>query len=184
MKKVLVFVLVLYLGRLLSGTVVLAAATPAATTSVKIDYALPYPGMLENNPFFFLKVLRDKIVVRLIADPVAKSFYLLLLADKRISAGQMLMNRGEQKLGATTIGEAEVYFAQAVDTALGAKSSGRDTTSLLAKLTVAAAKHEEVIGDLMNKVRGNDSVVMQKAHQQSLASGNRVREVFLQNWLK
>jgi len=170
MKKILVLVLLLYLGKLLTVSPVLA-----------IDYALPYPGMLPDSPVYFLKVLRDKAVVWLISDPVQKSFYQLFLADKRLAAGQMLFARGEKTLGAATVNEAEIYFGAAVDGALGAKSSGKNTKDLFAKLTVAAAKHAEVVGDLMNKVAGHDSRLMQTAHQQSLVSGNRVREVFWQN---
>ena len=34
--------------------------------SQRVNYELPYPGMLPDNPFYFLKVLRDGIVKLLI----------------------------------------------------------------------------------------------------------------------
>lgn len=107
---------------------------------VGVDYPLPYPGMLPDNPLYFLKVVRDRAVTLVIRDPVKKGFYLLLLSDKRVAAGKMLLEKGKEGVGATTMIKAQDYFDQAVD--IAAKQRNED---LLMKLAVAGAKHEEIL---------------------------------------
>lgn len=187
MKKILVFVLVLYIGRLFSSLPVLAAntATPSGqkinqVVTQKIDYTLPYPGVLPDNPIYFLKVLRDNVLLFLIQDRVQRSFYLIRLADKRVESAKMLLDKGETSLAAETAVQGEDYLTRAVDEAAGAKTEGRNVAELFAKLTVAGAKHDEVTGEMMVKLSGGDSQMMQRARQKNLDLRNRVREIFLQ----
>ena len=72
-------------------------ATETAKTS--IDYALPYPGILPGHPLYSVKMLRDRVMGWFITDPLKKAEFYLLLADKRINAGQFLVNYGKQQLG-------------------------------------------------------------------------------------
>ena len=37
-----------------------SAQTEAATDSAKINYDLPFPGILPDNPLYKLKILRDR----------------------------------------------------------------------------------------------------------------------------
>src|SRR5579883_115828 len=50
------------------------------------DYVLPYPGILPDNPFYFLKVLRDRLILFFISNPTKKSSFYLLQSDKRLEA--------------------------------------------------------------------------------------------------
>ncbi len=184
MKKVLVFLVVLYLA-LFSwiGRVKAIELVEAAATSV--EYPLPYPGMLPDSPFYFLKVARDSLVTWLIADPVKKSFYLVLLADKRVGAGEVLVNSGKTALGVATLIKAEEYYKQAVDLMINQNStlrlrSGQElktqnsqgVNDLLSKLVVAGAKHGEVLG----KISGVDVTT---ARQINAESRKRVMELLL-----
>ena len=80
---------------------------------VAIEYPLPYPGMLPNNPAYFFKVARDDVTSWFIFDPVTKAFYQLFLADKRLATGKSLMDTGDTKLGETTFNIAEDYYVNA-----------------------------------------------------------------------
>lgn len=184
MKKLFVglLVLVLYFGSVVFGGKVWA-----------IDYQLPYPGILPDSPVYFLKVARDRVTLWLVRDGEKRAFYLLFLADKRLSAGERLVNKQSLRssqaaglggksmsVGAVTAVKAEEYFGQAVDEALVVKSKGKNPTDLFAKLTVAAEKHREVIDSLAVKLSGRDSEQMVKAHLLNENSSNRVKEVFFQ----
>ena len=64
-----------------SKTVTQQTATQAGnvqmTTETTVKYELPYPGILPDNPLYFLKQIRDWIMERLITDPLKKiEFYM------------------------------------------------------------------------------------------------------------
>lgn len=153
------------------------AAVEAATPQ-DIEYSLPYPGLLPDSPLYIFKVLRDRVTLAVIRDPVKKAFYNLFLADKRLAAAEVLINSGKVGLGVTTVVQVEGYYARAVDGALSNLSKEK-ADELLSKLTVAGAKHAEVINSLTAKTTGKDFEQMQKAGQDNQNSRDRVMEVFL-----
>lgn len=147
-------------------------------TAVKsIDYALAYPGILPDSPLYFIKVIRDRVVSFLIQSPVKKSFYLLLLSDKRLAAGQVLINTGKSNVGVTTVVNGEEYFTEAVTTATEAKKQGKDVNELVAKLSVAGVKHDEVISELAKKVSGIEANQMSRAYDSNQKSREKTSEI-------
>ena len=90
------------------------AQTPVASPSPSpiIDYPLPYPGILPDNPLYLMKALRDRVVSIVISDPLKKAQFDLLMADVRLNAAQYLFAKGEEKysLAETTISKGENYF--------------------------------------------------------------------------
>ncbi len=146
------------------------ALEPVEAAATGVDYALPYPGMLPDNPLYFLKVARDQALGYFITDPTQKSFYFLLLSDKRLGAGAVLVKLGKQDLGKTTLSKGEQYFSAAVDLAIVAKKSGKDVSDLLAKLTIAGAKHSEIL----------TKSSADQAYHNNLQTRNRIMELLLQ----
>lgn len=119
-------------------------ATP--TASQTIDYALPYPGLLPDNPLYFLKQVRDWILDKLIMDPVKKSEFYILQADKRLSMGMLLDQSGKNSLGEETISKGEKYMSNAVQALLTMKSQGKDVPGYIVDhLTQALTKHAQVL---------------------------------------
>lgn len=129
-QKVLLFLVVLFFV----GRPVLAAG---------VEYNLAYPGMLPDSPFHVLKTTRDNLMEFLLRDPKQKAFYLLLLSDKRLAAGQALIAKKKTALGETTITKSQEYYTRSVDLALKVND-----IDLISKLVVAGTKHEEVIAGL------------------------------------
>lgn len=131
----------------------------SSTSSSKktIDYDLPYPGLLPDNPLYVLKAIRDKIVEILISDPIKKANFELLAADKRLNEGVSLFNKGEKKytLGETTISKGENYFEKGIAQVERAKKQGIITTDTSQRFHLASLKHREIIKSLINKSRGN-----------------------------
>src|SRR5260221_7243175 len=67
--------------------------SPTATSSptpTVVQYDLPYPGILPDNPLYTLKVIRDEVVSFFISDPLKKASFDILQADKRIGASLYL----------------------------------------------------------------------------------------------
>lgn len=105
---VFLFLALFVWGALLNSSVVYADSFPNY-------YSLPYPGILPDNPLYKLKVIRDFVMGFFISDPVKKSNYNLLMADKRTSASQILFDSGKQKLALDTISKAQNYYELAIE---------------------------------------------------------------------
>jgi len=141
MKK---FVLFSILASLLFPTLIFAAsATPA---SEPVRYELPYPGMLPDNPLYFLKQARDWILDKLIVDPVKKTEFYILQGDKRLAMGIQLAEAGNGILSEQIISKGEKYMNNAVQSLFALKTQGKDVPAYITDhVAQALAKHEEVI---------------------------------------
>lgn len=124
--------------------------TKQSTPSAIIKYDLAYPGMLPDNPLYKLKVLRDKIAVRLISDPQKKIDYYLLQTDKGILASAMLVDKGNVDLAAQTALKAEHNYTLLTQEQY--KLSKKLDDELFKKLKIASLKHQEVLASLVKRV--------------------------------
>jgi len=129
------------------------ALIPTASPSPTIDYFLPYPGILPDNPLYFMKALRDKVVSFFISDPLKKAEFDLLMADVRLNAAQYLFAKGESKysLAETTISKGENYFYNSLIMVNQAKQQGIQVNDFVSKLRTASQKHQQVIKELEGK---------------------------------
>lgn len=123
-------------------------------TETKVDYYLPYPGILPDHPLYWLKMVRDRVQLWLVTDNLQRAEKLLLYADKRLGAGWALIEGNKQDLGITTLTKAEKYLEQAVNLAqkLG---EGEAEVKFKAKLAKAIKKHEEVLNLIEGKTEPN-----------------------------
>jgi hypothetical protein len=141
-----------------------AEPSPEATVSPepKVGYYLPYPGILPDSFLYPLKMVRDRIWLWLTVEPVRKSEVLLLFADKRLKAGEALIEGGKEELGIETISKGEKYLEQAINQAEKAKVAGKETAALYEKLAQASLKHQEILGNLILKVPEQTQTVFQE----------------------
>src|SRR3989304_4320145 len=72
------------------------------TPAPLVEYDLPYPGILPDHPLYFLKLIRDKILILSARNLTKKSELYLLFADKHLSMGQLLRGKGNLDLSTTT----------------------------------------------------------------------------------
>lgn len=143
----LLFTLLIFPATVLSQTATVTARTQdQTTTTTKVEYELPYPGMLPDNPLYFVKQIRDWILDKLIADPVKKADFYILQGDKRLAMGVMLTTTGKAVLGEQVISKSEKYMNNAVQQLLGAKAKGQEVPGYIVDhLTRALAKHAELV---------------------------------------
>ena len=145
---------------------------PEATDSAKIDYFLPYPGMLPGSTLYPLKALRDRIIEFFISDPGKKAEFYILQADKRINAGVMLLEKGEGGLSETTVSKAEKYLERALNESERYKNKGRNVYWILGNIDKSIREHHEILHDLVDKSEGD----LAKKYSQSLELNNKLLE--------
>lgn len=127
----------------------------SSSSGVEVDYELPYPGLLPDSPLYFLRMIRDRIISILIADPLKKAEFNLLQADKRLNAGIYLMSKGNVSLAVSTISKAENYLGESLDKVEEAKKQGEDAGGIEGKLKNALKKHQQELSKILKKVGEN-----------------------------
>jgi len=132
-----------------------STASQSSKSETEIKYELPYPGLLPDNPLYFLRAIRDRVVSFLISDPLKKAEFNLLQADKRLNAGIYLLNKGKESLALSTVSKAENYFEQALGKLREAEKRGQDIGAMQGNLESALEKHEQELGNLVKKASVN-----------------------------
>jgi hypothetical protein len=144
--------------------------SPAVTpTPAKVDYYLAYPGILPDHFLYSIKMVRDRVLLFFTNEPLKKAELLLLFADKRLGAGQALIEGGKAELGVSTLTKAEKYLERAIEQAKVAKNAGKDTTAFYEKLRGATLKHQEVLEGVEQKVPEQAKPVIEELKKYSRA---------------
>ena len=125
-------------------------------TTVSVDYVLPYAGILPDHPLYLLKVLRDRIVDLFTNQPEKRVNFLLLMADKRLVMGELLVEKGNADLGHTTISKGENYFIRSASELSILRDTNKESAqNLEEKLEKAYLKHKEVVLGIESKLNKN-----------------------------
>lgn len=140
----------------------------SSSASPSSDYQLPYPGMLPDNPLYFLKVFRDSLTSFFINKPLDKANFDLLQSDKDVEASYLLVTQEEGKtaLSFQTFSQAQDYFDQAINEAENAKKQGYSTQDIANNLLLANKKHEQILEAIAK-------LTDQKNNQTFKSEGNR-----------
>lgn len=159
MKKILItlFLLFVFLFNLSSSLATNEKVLNTSSSSAEsetIDYALAYPGLLPNHPFYIVKVARDAIIRFFISDPFKRAEFDLLQADKRLNAGYFLFSNGpkEEKRAISTISKGENYFENAIKEAVEAEKQGRDINGFWENMFLSSKKHQQVLAELKENI--------------------------------
>jgi len=139
---------VYFINPVVAKDVTSIAGMPSSPTpsSVTVDYSMPYPGLLPDHPFYFLKAFRDRVLAFLISNPVKKADFDLLQSDKRIAASYLLVSQEKKiDLAQITFSKGENYFDETISQVRIAKQEGNDMRDFAHKLALANKKHEEIL---------------------------------------
>lgn len=129
----------------------MTASESSITTEQRINYELPYPGMLPDHPLYFLKAIRDSIVKFLINDDLKRAKFSLLNAEKRMFAGKMLIEKNRDEKGIDTLSKSNNYLTDTHLAVVRYKKSHPKSTDIrpfLHKFDTAILKHQEITNDL------------------------------------
>lgn len=155
MFRTLFIALIITLFTLLNHSFSLAQNVSTQSALQNVSYDLPYPGLLPDNPLYYLKALRDNILKLIIRDPVKKAEFDLLQADKRLGAAKALLDKGKEELAITTLSKSGNYFDDGITNIFRAKREGSDVDGLLDKMITSSQKHQLVIREMQMGKRGD-----------------------------
>ena len=174
MKKIMGILwlgLILLSGTFLSPAVAASATVPAKGVSValtptpssmptRIEYVLPFPGILPTHPLYVVKNLRDRIIEFLIADPINKAEFYVLQADKKLNMGVTLNSIGKTAESRSAFADAFVSRNQAVTLLEGHGRSGASIPGhLIEKLVLSLMKHKEVLFGMGEQTEAVDAMI-------------------------
>jgi hypothetical protein len=131
------------------------ASESSVVVPQRVNYELPYPGMLPDNPFYFLKMARDGIVKLLINDSIKRARFSLLNGEKRMYAGKMLVDKSKDQLAVSTISKSNNYMFEALDAIRAARkqnSKNLDIRPFLQQFQTATQKHQEMMADVESSI--------------------------------
>lgn len=154
-------------------------AQEQAPTPTQVHYDLPYPGILPDNPFYFLKAIRDRISEFFLSNPQEKAQFDLQQANKRIEAAYMLVLQDKEKaqLAGTTASKAVNYLEESVTNASAAKKQGIEIVDIARQLTLADAKYIEVLQFIETKVDKKDRQSFVAEEKRIRAIGRSIKQI-------
>ena len=138
-----------------SGVATTEVPQNVTTESARVNYELPYPGMLPDNPFYFLKVLRDRIVKSLITNPFQAAKFSLLTSQKRMYAGKLLVDKKKYDLAFETIEKSNNYLLDAINAIKKEQKDNPKSSDIRPfwdQVRTVALKHKEVLQDIKPRV--------------------------------
>lgn len=141
-----------------------------AVSQEESSYQLPYPGLLPDHPLYIMKTMRDNIIDFFIGNPLKKTEFYLLQADKRLVAGVMLYQKDKTKTEevASVLSKSGNYFEKAIGQLREAKKLGLEIQPMLEKLIAASDKHREVLLKSEKQAAGADKKIFSTAHRRML----------------
>lgn len=132
-----------------------------------VEYSLPFPGILPDNPFWFLKAFRERLNLYFTYDPLEKAERTLFLADKRLSAAEKLAQKGKYSLAIATATKAEKYLETAMVEGKNADVRGEDASGFFETLSKAALTHRQLLDIMMASAPEDAKPILNKTMDSS-----------------
>jgi hypothetical protein len=142
------------------------ASSSSSQMSPTVDYQLPYPGLLPDNPLYFLKMFRDNLTSFFLSKPLDKAQFDLMQSDKNVEASYLLVTQqaGKTDLAFKTFSQGQDEFAQAIEQTIAAKKQGYSITEMNKKLDLSNQKHEQILHLIDQQTGQNSSQTFQIEH--------------------
>lgn len=144
-------------------------------TEKEVDYYLAYPGILPDHPLYWLKMIRDKIILGLTKKPINRFERLMLYADKRVGAAEALINGAKVELGVTTATKAEKYLEQAVLEFESMAADEKATPEMHQRIERAVLKHQEVLTKTLSKLSDQPKEALEKTLEKTQSNLERIK---------
>ena len=126
-----------------------------------IAYALPFPGILPDHPLYFLKTLRDTILLLLIKNPVRRVEFRILQADKSLSSAVTLFDKGDDKRGVQMSVKAVQELTSGKNELLRIQSEEKtQLNSLKDHFEKSAYKHQEMLREMEMNLEAQDKEIL------------------------
>lgn len=121
-----------------------------ALQNTSVVYEMPYPGILPDNPLYFMKIFRDRVTEFLTRDNIKKARLYLNYSDKRVMMAVKLSEKGKNQMALSTLSKAEKYFEKIPDLLKNSKKQGISPPSdLILQLKLSNQKHQEITQSML-----------------------------------
>lgn len=128
---------------------------PIEVLAEKSHYVLPFPGLLPDHPLYFLKNFRDFLLDKLIVDPIRRSEFYLLQADKKLAMTIAFIEMGNISRAQDVLTKSGKHMEQSVAGLVNLKTQGKGVPGyVIDRITSSLVKHEEVLGEILQKMQG------------------------------
>lgn len=159
MKKFIFLTLVIFVFVFSTQTFAQTPVVSPQQTPKSVNYQLAFPGILPDNPLYFLKRLWVKFQENHMSDGQEKVKFLLLQADKMILASSMLQEKHEYDLAKDTALKGEGNFTDIVN--LYKRIKVKPDGKMFKKLRLANTKHQEVLTIMIQRARQEDKKIFE-----------------------
>ena len=140
------------------------------------EYLLPYPGMLPDHSLYKIKVLRDKVTLLLMRDPIKRAAKHLQMADKELFAALKLAEKDNMALAQQTAFKAEHHMTLLVgEIAKAVYYSNREFPRDLAQRShQATLKHQELLAGMMARAKEDEQEAFQTIKEFSIRNNQEL----------
>ncbi|MCA9371851.1 hypothetical protein KC726_03040 [Candidatus Woesebacteria bacterium] len=154
MRKIVVFFLTFFLLLIsVPSTYMISQSQNIQIEPKTVVYNLPYPGILPDHPLYFLKSIRDDLLLVTTRDPNKKAQLLLHLSDKQIATSKALLEKGKEEKALGSLDKSQDLFKDIFSIIKTAKAQGQDVPSEFKEtLLQSNTKHKEVVSEILEEV--------------------------------
>ena len=129
---------------------------------------LPEPGVLPDNPFYFIKSLGEGLKTVFTLGAVAKAERFAYLAEKRLAEADALSEGEEPEKAQKAVEKYEKAVEKAALKATEAKENGREADDILEHISTMILKHQEVLAGVYERVPENAQESIHEAMMTSM----------------
>ncbi|NMB57465.1 hypothetical protein GYA19_06055 [Candidatus Beckwithbacteria bacterium] len=158
------------------------ATASAYRQNNSLAYPLPSPKILPNNPFYWGEMLQDKLRLLFTFDKQQKFVLLINYADTRLASGKILILKGEDDLGVSTITKAEKYLLQAYDLWKSELAKENLSQSLVTAFGQSFLSHQQEIEPLLQETEDkNQDALKQSLDMNKLIFNTQIKQLLPQD---
>jgi hypothetical protein len=181
-KTIAIFILVfIVLAKPISAqTITLPMPTASTTPSIEptiISYELPYPGILPGSPLYVFKNIRDKFKEITTTDPVRKTEFYLLQADKQLASALLLYKQNQKELAETTLLRSQKNLEKSIDALIESKKMQKNTNDLPIKIKTSSIKQKQEILALLEDTKNKDTGTLKDSYNRAEQIENRANSL-------
>jgi hypothetical protein len=149
-----------------------AGTTPSVEPSI-INYDLPYPGILPGSPLYVFKNIRDKLKEFTTTDPVRKTEFYLLQADKQLASALLLYKQNQKELADATLLKSQNNLDKSIDSLIESKKLQKNVNDLPIKIKTSSEKQKQEVLMLMENSKNDDAGEFKKSLNRAEQNENR-----------
>lgn len=127
-----------------------------------LAYRLPYPGLLPDNPLYFLKMTRDRVRLWIMPQGIKKINLLIGYGDKRVGAAYYLASGNKIPLAYSTTLKSYAYMDQAATAIQNGSISKEEEVIMMQVLHQSLSTHIRTLREIVLMVEGDARVQFER----------------------